>query len=510
MARVALVSFYDEKSLSVRLLHSVLKENGHQPLSVFFKHHRMDRMAPPSEEEYRLLIKVLKDAFPLFVGLSLRSTYASVAKEVSRRLAVDGHTVIWGGIHATSAPEDAIEHADGVCIGEGESVILDITERLERGKELTGIPNLWIKPNGEIQKTAMKPLLTDLDSLPLPWWENDDCVYIEDGRVCKTLPAIAVTSYDIMTSRGCFYRCSYCIHSILYEKSKGLGKYVRRRSPESVTAELELAKKKFPVLSRIRFWDEVFTYDIDWIKRFTALYKENIGLPFFCYTTAVLAKPEILSELKSAGLRYISMGIQSGSERVRREVFNRPIPDNAILKAAHIFRQQNLFPEYDLIIDNPFDTEDDHVKTLDLLLKLHKPFKLYEHSLTYFPNYKITEKALAEGHIQPEDVEHIRSKGFTRWHEVFDKTRDPREMFWGDLYYLTQYKLFPRGFVRFLSKNRFARGHARVFNAFLRPLGHGLEKTRIADFFVKEKGLAAAFAGLARKLSTRIRNGFSR
>src|SRR6185295_14122377 len=99
MARIALVSFYNYPSLPVRQLHAILAAKGHEPVSVFFKRHRLDDMGPPTETEYELLAKTVREIDPLFVGISLRSTYATVAKRAAALLRKDGHRLLWGGTH---------------------------------------------------------------------------------------------------------------------------------------------------------------------------------------------------------------------------------------------------------------------------------------------------------------------------------------------------------------------------------------------------------------------------
>ena len=79
MAKVALISPYNYSSMPVRLLHGVLDKADHEPKSIFFKRHRLDRMAPPTDEEYELLHRTIDELQPDFVGFSLRSTFATVA-----------------------------------------------------------------------------------------------------------------------------------------------------------------------------------------------------------------------------------------------------------------------------------------------------------------------------------------------------------------------------------------------------------------------------------------------
>lgn len=513
MGRVVLISPYNYLSMPVRQLHGVLKEAGHEPISIFFKRHRLDRMGPPSEREYELLHETIGEIDPLFVGLSLRSTFAAVAKKAAGRLRADGHKVVWGGIHASVAPEECFDYADAVCSGEGEGALLDITERLEAGeRDLRGIANLWTRRNGngsgsDFVQEPMRPLIEDLDTVPPPWYEDEGCIYIENDEVTHTLPAGFMTSYDLMTSRGCPYRCEFCCHSMMAKKTEGLGKYLRRRSPESVIRELEWAKERFPTVNRIRFWDDVFpAVNMRWLEEFSELYRERVGLPFWCYTYPTTSRPEILSLLTSAGLRYLGMGIQSGSARVRTEVFNRPSKTEDILVAGQNFSQFDIHPEYDLICDNPFETEEDYQETLDVMLRMPRPFSVYQHSLSYFPNYPLTRKAIEEGHIEARDVEHETGKGYLQWHDEFSHNRRPEHIFWVTIFYLTQFKVVPRPLIRTLSKSRFFRRRPVLLNKLVKPFGRVAEKLRWARLYLKERDARVAIGRLVRKVYLMVRS----
>ena len=69
----------------------------------------------------------------------------------------------------------------------------------------------------------------------------------------------------------------------------------------------------------------------------------------------------------------------------------------------------------DFIGDNPYETDDDRQETLDLLCRLPKPFYFNYFSLTYFPGVDLTERALRDGHIVPDDVEDVAQKGYHLW-----------------------------------------------------------------------------------------------
>ena len=102
-----------------------------------------------------------------------------------------------------------------------------------------------------------------------------------------------------------------------------------------------------------------------------------------------------------AGLFFVEMGIQSVSQ-TGMTIYRREIKAEKILEAAqtiHSFYPKIHPPCYHVILDNPWETSDDVAKTLDLLLRLPRPFWLKRGSLTLFPGTELLERAVREGLI---------------------------------------------------------------------------------------------------------------
>jgi radical SAM superfamily enzyme YgiQ (UPF0313 family) len=156
-------------------------------------------------------------------------------------------------------------------------------------------------------------------------------------------------------------------------------------------------------ITRLFFNDDVFTFDISWIKEFARRYKEEVGLPFFCYTHPKLVKDELIKGVRDAGCNLISMGIQGSSSRMR-EVFRRKTSEEELIKACQIIAKYKFDEFYLDIIFSPFDTPEDKQEGLKLLLKLPKPFYVVIHTLTFFPKSGITEFGLERGLISGKDI----------------------------------------------------------------------------------------------------------
>ena len=216
-------------------------------------------------------------------------------------------------------------------------------------------------------------------------------------------------SYALMATRGCPYSCSYCINNFtnqLYNKQKRKN-IVRRRSVENIIAELIGIRKRFPSLSSVFFTDDLFIFGEDsdaWLEDFSRQYKEKISLPFMCSMHFSQINDRVMDLLVKAGLVQLSIGIESGSERTLKNLYQRNLMPKAILNKAEIVNRYKKYvvPSYDIILDNPYESDDDLRQTLELILKLSEPFHLGLYSLTLFPGIPLYQRAKSEGLLTDE------------------------------------------------------------------------------------------------------------
>lgn len=464
--KVVLISLYDYGSLGVRTLHAVLKSHGTEVHSIFFKTLRYNNIQPPTAAEYRLVLDEIRRIQPDLVGVSLRSSFFEIARTLTDRIkAARLAPVVWGGTHPTLDPEGCIAHCDYVVVGEGEFPLLDLVDAREHQRPDDTIPNVWRNQDGRIARNAPRNL-ADLDPLPFPDWTDSDKSFVEDDSLDR--PDLSnLYEYVIMTARGCPFRCTYCCNNALHRIYDGRGKWSRRRSVDNVIQELREAKAQFPRMARVNFQDDVFTMDPAWTKDFAGKYRSDIGLPFSAMTHPAYCTDEILAPLKNAGLRALKMGIQSGSYEVRRDLFKRFQSDEIILKAADTIARHGIDIAYDIIVNNPYETCRHKAVTLDLLLRLPRPFKLTVYSLIYFPHTELTEKALRDGVITETDVEDHRKKTFSHWRMRLELQERNEDRFFCTLYRLSS-GVTPKWMVRAIGRSKLLKDHP----ALLAPARH--------------------------------------
>jgi radical SAM superfamily enzyme YgiQ (UPF0313 family) len=163
--------------------------------------------------------------------------------------------------------------------------------------------------------------------------------------------------------------------------------------------------------------DEVFAIEKEWLNEFAFKYRKEIGLPFYVEYHPKLLNHDILDKLVKAGLERVDIGIQSGSDNVRNQIYNRPGTNTEIINLANEVSGRGIKITYDLILNSPYDNEKELKDTLGLLFRLPKPLNFNLFSMQFFPNYPLTIRAINDGYIKLEDasVDTLLEKTMNNW-----------------------------------------------------------------------------------------------
>ena len=462
--KIGLISLYDLNSFAIRTLHSVLKKEGLQVTSLFFKcENPNNTMDKPTKREIDNLINFINLNEYDIIGISVRSSLFSLAKHISRELKKLNKSplIVWGGIQSTLNPEKCLQHADIIVIGEGEKAFVEIC----KSKKFKEIKNIHYHLKNKIIKNGVGYVEENLDTIPFPDFLDKDKYFLNGKNVIPLATKKYKTRYSLMTSRGCPFNCTYCCNSTLSKMCRG--KYLRRRSVDNVINELNKAKKDFPNLLSISFIDDVFTFDKKWLKEFSIKYKKEINLPFYCYAHARMCDEEIIKCLKYAGLSSTTMGVQSFSDRIKTD-YSRFEKNEQIIKILKLFKKYGIAFALDIIMDNPLEKEEDLKKNLNCLLEIPTPFDLHTHTLTYFPHTKLTKEFIKQGIIKREDVEDELEKGWKRWTPALDLNRNKLNLFYDCLYFLTKLRFRNEFLIRKIHKSKYFRKNPESLAKFIR------------------------------------------
>ena len=403
-----MIALYRYQNFAVRIMHALLEDiDGVDPHTIFFKNLYTNAIRRPSSVEENLFVETIRDLNPDIVGICVYTPYFATASRLTKLIKDNSSAlVVWGGIHPTLYPDSCINDPDILCLGEGEGAFKNLVMSLRDGKDYHRIENLWVKTNGHLVKNRMRPLIQNLDAIPFPAYARDSFYFIGSNKMTTDDPTLLDPILAVMPARGCPFTCSYCVNSLLRPMVKDLGPFCRRRSVQNVIAEMKSilatpGNKK----EMVEFHDENFGTDESWLDEFEALYSEKIGLPFKVQYNPKLISGAMIERLAKCGLHRLKFGIEAGADHIRNHIFKRPGKNTELLKLAHEIAKHGVKIRYDLIIDNPYDTEQTLKETIDLLLKLPKPLRFNLYSLHFFPDYPLTRKAIQDGFITTEETQ---------------------------------------------------------------------------------------------------------
>lgn len=418
MAKIAFISFYDELCKGIRYLAAAAESAGHTTEIILLKIYKDSyKPAPPeiagkdngyygmryyfTEEELHLLLQHLKKINPDIIGMTLFSFYTGIAEWLSKEIRKDfpDKLIIWGGIDVMANPDRAIQTADIICIGDGEYPLVDLLDSIDKGKEPVDIPNLWIKKKGTILKNPPRKIELKLDNYPIPKYSTENTVLIRNNTIGHFNPQDAemMESY-ILTTRGCPYNCGYCYPSL--EKEIFTGNTVRMNSVDRVIKDIKAMLSVYSNAYYLKFADDIFAIKKSWAEEFRDKYKAEIGLPFRCYIHHKATKFELMKILKDAGLDVAIIGVQTASRRILDNVYNRPFYAEMTTQKVNECHELDIWVVFDLILFNPFETEEDLKITLDFVLNLERPYGFpFLGTLMLFENFPVTR--LAKQHNLP-------------------------------------------------------------------------------------------------------------
>ena len=476
--RLDIISLFDQQpyaSFGPLILQAVLKRSHHDSSILFLMRKNYRRYVKaatsvPTDEEIELLLERLKSLKTDVAGLSVVSPHFFAAVKITRQIQKRlGIPVIWGGIGPTIEPQKCIRVADFISIGESEGTVLEFAQCFAEGKNPDGIAGLWARHGTAVIQNKLRPFIQDLNTLPAVNFDKADwhCLCAE-GAIDLRSPGRYW--YVTMASRGCIFRCSYCSEHVMRACCDSKRNY-RVRSPENVIEELKEALRIRPV-SNIVFEDALFPFYPDWLKRFSHLYKKEIGIPFHTRFHPAFIRRRELDMLRYAGAASLTVSLESASDRVRRRFFHRTVSDAQHLHMHGLLRAtKGLEFTYNLIVDNPFEEQPDKDAAIDFFMSLPGRFHLKLSPLILFPGTDITALAMKEGKF---------TKDHARWALKPDAffidikyKRTAADMHWLAVIMLFcvyfDYRCMPKKLIHAISKSGFLKRHPQLlfFTAFV-------------------------------------------
>lgn len=415
------------EQLPISLLSAIAKNNGHTVSLAFSvslfndrSHLNIPSLANIFDDRKQVIDKIRKEVPDVLAFSVLTPNYQwmlSIAREAKAMF--PQVKIIFGGVHPSAVPEQVLKNpeVDIVCIGEADISFPLILEAIENNR-LNGeiIPNTrYKKSDGSVIRGPQDAFIQDLNTLPIfdkTIWEE----YIPLGD-----------SYITMASRGCPYRCTFCFNNFfanLPDQKKG--KYVRQRSVEHMMYELRLAKKRYR-LRMIEFFDDVFTVDKVWLKKFLYEYKKDIGVPFQVFTHVKYIDDDVGRMMSEAGCFSAQIGVQSLDADYKRTQVKRYEKNEDIAKTVEIFRKYKVKAKFDHMLGLPGEPIEAQEAARNFYVE-HPPYSIQTYWTSYFPGTEMVEQGLKLNLLTKEDVESVNEGLGCDIYSNGNKNIDPAKM----------------------------------------------------------------------------------
>ncbi len=381
-----LSEFFLFERIGVLYAVTPLKRHGHDVLAL-----------QPQNMAYADLVRRIEAYSPDLVGYSVSTGEHNFFVELNRRLKQDlRFNAIFGGPHPTFFPE--MIHEDGVdaiCVGEGESALLDYLEALGGRGDPTAVAGVHVKREGAVFANAPRPLVMNLDDLPFP---DRTILYDCDPKLknfyMKTFYA----------ARGCPRRCTFCYNHLVKELYPREGGKLRYRSPANFVEEIAQVKQRY-TLHFVVMGDDNFAFKPKhWLQDFTDLYVSRINLPFACNVSANFAKPEIMSLLKDAGCHTVNTAFECADEFVNNSVLKKGVTRQRFQEAVRLAKEYGFVSKTMNIVGLPTrDPITVDLSTLDANIAC-RPDAVNATLLAPFPKLKITSYCKEHGFLPVDDT----------------------------------------------------------------------------------------------------------
>lgn len=336
---------------------------------------------------------------PDIIGFSVLTNQYKYALDIARDIKTYSDVpILFGGIHVTMDPAQTLmrEEVDLICVGEGEEAIAELVEK----GDPRGIANIGRKEEGKPVIEPLRPY-KDIANLPFKDYEIFDfqkLIDAKDGWVGLT------------ASRGCPFRCTYCLnHKIIevYKESGHLPRgYIRRHTVDQMISEIEYLLGRYSGIKMFIFDDDIFTFDKVWLREFTERYRSVTDISFVCNAHARIFDDETAGLLKDAGCRIVKFGLESGSDRIRRKVLSRYMTNKHIEDAFAVAHRHGLHTSAFVMLGLPHETIGDIRETVDLIASI-KPGRFRWSLFFPFVGTKAYSIALSSGQVDLKEMERL-------------------------------------------------------------------------------------------------------
>ena len=372
--------------LGVAYIAAMLEKHGYAPAILDANALQLE---PTEAAEAALRLK------PDLIGVTCTTASYYAGREFARKLKelAPDLPICIGGPHVLGSEKIVLDDDlcwDYVISGEGEYSTLDLIQTLENGGDLSQVKGLSYRDNGQPRVNPEREMAQNLDELPFP--ARHLLPPIDTYRL-KAIDYRRLPSTQMLTSRGCPYRCIFCRTSF--------GKTTRFHSPEYVVAEIEHLMREYGV-REVKINDDTFIVSRDRVMKICQLIiDKKLDILWSCNVRSNLVDRELLLAMKKAGCWGVAVGLESASDEILKALKKGATVAQGI-KACKLAYELGFSVRPSFIIGSPLETEETIEATIRLARDLPTHFPVFT-LMTPFPGTEMWETANTFGTFDGSD-----------------------------------------------------------------------------------------------------------
>lgn len=308
---------------------------------------------------------------------------------------------IIGGVFTTASPEMVMSYPqiNMICLGEGEEAILKTAENIRDGKPIDNIQNTWIKQNGKIKKNPIAPPI-DINEDLMP-----DYSLFEDKRFYRPMGGKILRTVPLEMYRGCPYQCTFCCSPMwnYFYRDHTKKVFSRRKTVNRVIKEVDhLVKEYRPELLYI-IDDTFLARPLSEIKDFVSKYKKY-SVPFWMNTRPETITEEKMALMKEINCYRISIGMECGNQKFRKEMLRRSISNEEFPKRIEILRKSGINFSINNIIGFPDETRELIFETIELNRKIKGYDAITVSIFTPYHGSELRDVCIKKGYLDKDSL----------------------------------------------------------------------------------------------------------
>jgi len=348
-----------------------------------------------NDKKFMARIKVFS---PDIVGITvLFDQYASSGYKVAQLVKKVNKKIktVMGGVYATTNPEKVLKdkNMDAVVVGEGEFMLRYLISLHKQGR--------WTQ-----KFSLVGNKIQNLDALPLPSYNLIDFNSYANSASRKSVDSPRAYPYArIMSSRGCPMGCAFCQVETIS------GKDFRPRSAENVLDEIQWLKETYGIKSLIFDDDNVLHNKKRAIDIFQGMIDRGLAMPWLSIGLAVFKlDKELLDLMKKSGCEYIAVAIESGTERVLKQIIQKPVNFSYAKEMVKYARSIGIYVAANYIVGFPTETWEEIMGTIRFAEELNTDYSKIFHAVP-LPHTRLWKMCEQQGLLPEKFNEYQWTKG---------------------------------------------------------------------------------------------------